>query len=146
MDVRAEMLIFPGFWGPWPKFWAGISARMIPGCPRDIRPKNFLFGLNFRSWLSWGALKGWRMGGPFLPPQPPHTRQKYEQKYGPQTAEFALFWSIWGHILSRFLFIFLPCMWGAGVTGVFLRRMGDPFFTTTGADAPERSTGKNQHW
>ena len=24
-----------------------------------------------------------------------HTRQKYEQKYGPQTAESALFWGIW---------------------------------------------------
>ena len=30
-------------------------------------------------------------GGFFLRPQPPHTRQTYEQKYGPQTAEFALF-------------------------------------------------------
>ena len=29
--------------------------------------------------------------GILLQPQPPHTRQKYEQKYGPQTAEFALF-------------------------------------------------------
>ena len=57
--------------------------------------------------------------GVFLKPQPPHTRQKYEQKYGPQTAKFALFWSIWGHVLSRCLFIFLPCMWGAGVTSAF---------------------------
>ena len=31
MDVRAQMLVFPGFWPPWPKFWAGISARMTPG-------------------------------------------------------------------------------------------------------------------
>ena len=27
----------------------GISARMTPGCPWDARPKNFLFGLIFRS-------------------------------------------------------------------------------------------------
>ena len=25
--------------------------------------------------------------------------------------------NIWGHTLSRFLFIFLPCMWGRGVMG-----------------------------
>ena len=66
---------------------------------------------NATPWLCWGF---------FLRPQPPHTRQKYDQKYGPQTAEFALFWSIWRHILYRCLFIFLPCMWGAGVTSVFL--------------------------
>ena len=29
--------------------------------------------------------------GLFLKPQPPHTRQKYEQEDGPQTAEFAFF-------------------------------------------------------
>ena len=51
MDIRAQMHVFPGFWVPWPKFWARISARMTPGCPRDIRPKNFLFGLIFRSWF-----------------------------------------------------------------------------------------------
>ena len=50
MDVRAQMRVSPGFWAPWPKFWAGISARMTPGCPRDIRPQNLLFGLVFRSW------------------------------------------------------------------------------------------------
>ena len=52
---------FSGLWPPWPKFWSGISARMTPGCPRDIRPENFLFGLIFRSWhevsfLTWGSL------------------------------------------------------------------------------------------
>ena len=50
MDVRAQILVFPGFWRPWPKFWAGTSARMTQGCPRDVRLKNFLFGLIFRSW------------------------------------------------------------------------------------------------
>ena len=59
--------------------------------------------------LLWGL--GWEI---ILKPQPPHTRQKYEQKYGPETAEFALFSSILGLFLSRFLFIFLPCMWGGG--------------------------------
>ena len=48
---RRNACFFPGFWPPWPKSWAGISARMTPGCPRDVRPKNFLFGLIFRSWL-----------------------------------------------------------------------------------------------
>ena len=31
---------------------------MTPGCPRDIRPKNFLFGLNFRSSLLGEAKPG----------------------------------------------------------------------------------------
>ena len=46
----------------------------------------------------------WRF---FLKPQPPHTRQKNEQKYGPQTAEFALF-----HTLSRFCSYFCPVCGG----------------------------------
>ena len=45
-----KCLFFPGFRGAWPKFWARTSARMTPGCPRDIRPENFLFGLLFCSW------------------------------------------------------------------------------------------------
>ena len=57
VDVRAfgswmsvpKCLFFQGFRQPWPKFWAGISARMTPGCPRNVRPENFLFGLIFRS-------------------------------------------------------------------------------------------------
>ena len=30
------------------KFWPGMSVRMTPGFPQDIRPKNSLFGLIFR--------------------------------------------------------------------------------------------------
>ena len=41
------MLVFPGFWSAWPKFWAGISARMTPGCPRDVRPKTSSLGWFF---------------------------------------------------------------------------------------------------
>ena len=78
MDVRAQMLVFPGFWAPWPKFWAGISARMTPGCPRDIRPKNLLFGLIFRSWQT---LRVHLLGID-------HTQPIYRQ----QTQEFA--WSL----------------------------------------------------
>ena len=71
-DIRAQILVFPGFWAPWPKFLAGIWP---PRCPRDIRPKNFLFGLIFRSWktlrrgsemlvffFSWGR-KRWKTNG-----------------------------------------------------------------------------------
>ena len=50
MDVHALVLVF--FWdfeGPDRSFGPGISAQMTPGCPRDIHPKNFLFGLFFRS-------------------------------------------------------------------------------------------------
>ena len=49
---RWNACFFPAFWPPWPKFGAGISARMTPGCPREVRPKNFLSGLIFRSWNS----------------------------------------------------------------------------------------------
>ena len=28
-----------------------ISAQMTPGCPRDVRPKNSLFGLKLHSFL-----------------------------------------------------------------------------------------------
>ena len=47
---RWNACFFQDFWPPWPKFCAGISARMTPGCPRDVCPRNFLFGLIFRSW------------------------------------------------------------------------------------------------
>ena len=47
MDVRAKMLVVPGFRPPWPNFWAGISARMTPGCRGMSRPKNFLFWADF---------------------------------------------------------------------------------------------------
>ena len=60
---------------------------------------------------------GWRF---FLKPQPPHTRQKYEQKHGPQTAEFTLFWSIWSHLLSSVCSYFCLVCGGAGVTSVLL--------------------------
>ena len=61
-----------------------------------------IISLQINSW-------GWA-----LKPQPQHRRGKYEQRYGPKTVEFALLWSIRCHILSRCLFIFLPCVWGGG--------------------------------
>ena len=75
-------------------------------------------------WGMWGAEQNIYPAFPFirsfsgilffLRPQPPHTRQKYEQKYVPQTAEFALFWSILGHVLSRCFFIFCLVCGGRG--------------------------------
>ena len=41
-----------------------------------------------RSRTSVSHSLGW---GNILRPQPPHTRQRYEQKYGRKTVEFALF-------------------------------------------------------
>ena len=38
------------FEGPERSFGPGCTARMAHGCPRDILPQNFLFGLLFRSW------------------------------------------------------------------------------------------------
>ena len=44
-----KCLFFQGFRGRWTKVLSwDIGARMTPGCPRDIRPKNFLFELLFR--------------------------------------------------------------------------------------------------
>ena len=98
------------------------------------------FPWNFRNFVEFGRVRG-KLGkfgkiqgnsvefsgvlydaswGIILKPQPPHSRQEYEQTFGCKAVEFALFWSVVGHILSRFLFIFLPCMWGAGVTRAFL--------------------------
>ena len=48
MDVRAgcrcQNAYFSRIWRAWPKFLAG--------CPQGYPAKNFLFGLNFRSWIS----------------------------------------------------------------------------------------------
>ena len=47
MDVQAgcpsQNAWFSSIWRAWPKFLAG--------CPQGYPAKNFLFGLNFRSWL-----------------------------------------------------------------------------------------------
>ena len=54
----------------------------------------------------------WFLGNHFETPTSAHKAKIWT--YGPQTVEFTLFWSTWGHILSKILFVFLPCMWGAG--------------------------------
>ena len=94
------------------KYFSDAPRRTIvpgtnPTCPRD----------------KWGkmAISLWNNEWEIiLRPQPAHTRQKYEEKYSRKSVEFALSWSIWGHIWSGILFIFLPCMWGAGVPRAFL--------------------------
>ena len=45
----SEMLVFPGFEGPDRSFGPGYP-REWPRMSAEIRPKNFLFGLLFRSW------------------------------------------------------------------------------------------------
>ena len=58
-------------------FWPAQFS--VSACPApDLRPG----ASEFVRGLAWGF---------FLKPQPPQTRQQYEQKYGPQTAESALF-------------------------------------------------------
>ena len=47
MDVCTQMLVFPQVSRACPEFLGRTSARMTPGCPRDIHPENFLFGLLF---------------------------------------------------------------------------------------------------
>ena len=43
-----------GSWMSAPKCsFSRILSWMTPGCPRDIRPQNLLFGLMFRSWKPW---------------------------------------------------------------------------------------------
>ena len=82
-----------------------LTLMIITGCLRNGK-------------LNCG--NGFSMGNHFQTPTPTYQAKEYEQKYGCITVKFALFWSIWGHILSRCLLIFLPCMWGAGVTSAFL--------------------------
>ena len=67
MDVRAgcpfQNACFSSIWRAWPKFLAG--------CPQRYPAKNFLFGLNFRSWsMAWvmnqwveSCIVGHHMGG-----------------------------------------------------------------------------------
>ena len=46
MDIRAQMLVFfQGFERSDRSFGPGYPRE----CPRDVRPKKFLFGLLFRS-------------------------------------------------------------------------------------------------
>ena len=56
-----------------------------------------------------------------LQPQPPHIRKTYEQTYGRKTVEFALFWSILGHISSGIFVHVFALYVGAGVTCAFLK-------------------------
>ena len=106
----------------------GISVRCLMGCFRAPPPWRKTAPL--KRPIKRSMVGSPETGDSFWTPNPHIKCTKYEQKYGPQTAEFALFSSIWGHILSRCLRIFLPCMRGAGVTGVCLRNnsreSGDP--------------------
>ena len=60
VDVRAfgswmsapKCLFSQDFERPDRSFGPGYPREWPPGCPREIRPKNFLFGLIFRSWSS----------------------------------------------------------------------------------------------
>ena len=74
-------------------------------------------GFCFRGWKSPQGL----YRGIILKPQPPHLRQKHEQRYSPQNCRICL---VLKHLGSYFVQIFvqicLPCMWGAGVTSVLL--------------------------
>ena len=49
MDVRTEMLVFPGFEGLTEVFALGRPPGYLRGRPPDIRPQNLLYGLLFRS-------------------------------------------------------------------------------------------------
>ena len=46
------------------------------------------------------------------------------QNMAPKQSSLPCFEAWLGHISSRFLFIALPCMWGAGVTRAFLSNVG----------------------
>ena len=62
-----------------------------------------------------------RHWGFFLQPQPPHTRQKYEQKRGPQNCRICLVLKHLGsYFVQMFVHIFALYV-GAGVTSLFLR-------------------------
>ena len=60
-----------------------------------------------------------------LEPQPAHTKENYEQKYGRKLSIFPCFFQLFWRYLLKMLFIFLPCVCvcvcaGFGVPGIFL--------------------------
>ena len=61
--------------------------------------------------------------GIILRPQPPHIQGKNMNKnMAAELSSLPCFEAFGVHILSRSLFIFLPCMWEAGVTSAFLNQ------------------------
>ena len=98
------------------KFWSAKRGWLLSGC---VFQKSHLavfvvsvvlvvLVVSSKYWNVQHFESGWlsklhlMVGESFWKPQPPHTRQKYEQIYGPKTVELALFCSILG------------CMWGRG--------------------------------
>ena len=68
------------------------------------------------------AAAPWRtlLGILFATPTPTYKAKIWTKIWPPNCRICLVLKHFWGHILSRCLFIFLPCMWGAGVTSVFL--------------------------
>ena len=89
-------------------YWAWKKARKSQKKKGKARKRSGWFTNHPNHW------------GFFLKPQPPHTRQKYEQKYGPQTAEFTFF-EAFGVIFCPGVCSYFALYVGAGVTSVFLR-------------------------
>ena len=106
-----------------PENFCGFFSSNLPG---DLAPKKRRrFLVNFFGSLSptkrntntpqinWGII---------LKPQPPHTRQNMNTNMAPKLSSLPRFEAFWAVFCpkSRCLFIFLPCMWGAGATRAFL--------------------------
>ena len=92
---------------------AGVLRRLLGHLKT---PTMYWIHCSLRSSSSLLQLTG---GILFEIPTPTYKAKIWTKIWFPD-CQFASFWSIWGHILSRCLFICLPCMWGMGVASVFL--------------------------
>ena len=130
MDVRTEILGFPGFRGPDRSFCPRRPPGYPRGRPRDIRPQNLLFGLVsavaiYRMAIRSGAkIQGkwerkWKiapgLNGRKWPPKWKNGPQKWDLGHFPFRRPF------FGHFRPGAIFHFLPHFpW-------ILRRTGFPF-------------------
>ena len=91
--------------------------------PKRPNPKTrsyFFLDLIFgKIWILNGALGQMVIGDSLCDPNP-HIQGKNMNKHMTPNCQICLVLKHLGSHLSRCLFIFLPCMWGAGVTSVFL--------------------------
>ena len=105
VTILTQTVVFPG---------GRRSAHGYPTCGTESRivnrriPRIAVLESPENPQREWGLV---------LKPQPHIQGKNMNKKKWPQNCRIKHF----GSYLSRFLFRFLPCMWGAGVTRAFLR-------------------------
>ena len=103
-------------WSRMKASWGSSRLSLWPSVLSSMAVLTLAFHQRGRTTLQGGQHNN---GGIILKPQPSHTRQTYEQKYGPQTVEVALF-EAFGVIFRPDFCSFFALYVGAGVTRIFL--------------------------